>query len=169
MGRQLNFFLGPDDQFGFEIALRSAGDFVVLPSRSLSPEPSPITSTVVEKFGEEDLRVLLVRPEDVGQVRYGPIGDRSGYAPDLFRQPLVEFDRCFVSDVFIRRGRLYFTPSYFDDAGNKVQKSKPFLDWADRLLRKARSVLPTKVDATAYAGVDALKAGANGVEFRHHS
>lgn len=168
MGRQVNFFLGPADQFGFESSLRSVGDFVVLPSRSASPNPSPLTSTLVEKIGGEALRVLLVRAEDARGLRYGPISGRSEYAPDVVRDPIVEFDRCFVSDAFIRPGRLYYVPSYFDDADRKLHKPKPFLDWADRLLRKARDSLGSKVDDIAYAGVDALKLQAAGVELRRH-
>jgi hypothetical protein len=167
MGRQINFFLGAADQAPFEASLRSLGDFAVLGSRSPSPMPLRLCSTVVETFGEELLRVYLARPQDVDQLHYRLIGNGTEYTPDVLRDPVIEFDRCFVSDGFIRRGRLYYVSGYFDEANRKIRKSEAFIEWADRVMRKAARELGTKVDGICYAGLDALKQQAAGVQLRH--
>jgi hypothetical protein len=76
-GRQINFFIGPSDQEPFERALRRAGDFAVLRSRSFSPVPEIQGTTVLTRYGEESLRVLLARPEDIDSIRYEPITARA--------------------------------------------------------------------------------------------
>jgi hypothetical protein len=163
-GRQINFFIGPSDQEPFERALRRAGDFAVLRSRSFSPVPEIQGTTVLTRYGEESLRVLLARPEDIDSIRYEPITARAEYSCSPEFAPILEFDRCYVSDDLIRAGRLYYIPKYYDSAGKLVAKSTAFLKWADQLLKAAQAALQ-EIESDFYAGRAALKLRASGVRF----
>lgn len=153
LGRQLVFFLGPNDQVQLDVALRAAGA-KFLPSRPSTPMPSPIDTTVVANFGTDRLRVLLARACDI--VTYVPVKGRSEYACDPIKEPVIEYDRSYVSETLIRSGRLFFVPAYPDAAGTRVNKNSEFVAWADGILRATRRRLH-RIGPSLYAGNQALQ------------
>lgn len=163
-GRQVNFFLGPSDQVPFERALRSVGDLVILESRSQTWEPEIRSTTELVNFGMEPLRVLLARPSDLAKIRFRLIEGRASFSCDPMFMPIVEFDRCYVSDLLIRRGRLFFVSKYHDDHKQVVSKSEAFVGWADGLMAAAKKALK-KIENNFYAGDGALKMRSEGVLF----
>ena len=163
-GCQVNFYLGPSDQEPFEGALRKAGEIVVLKYLSSSAAPECQRGTVISRMGEEPLRVLLARPEDVDAIRFEPVRGRQEYSCSSSAAPIIEFDRCFVSGDFIRRGRLYYLPRHYDAAAKPLVKPAAFLSWARRLLKRARASLQM-IEHNDYAGPDALRLREAGVPF----
>jgi hypothetical protein len=155
-GRQLNFFLGPSDQEHFEQALQAAGPLVIFKSRSPSAAPETLTTTVIARFGEEHLRVLLARPDDLREVRFEPIKGRADYSCNPTYSPIIEFDRCYVSDGLIRPGRLYYIPKYYDEDGKLVPKPALFLKWAEDVFSAARASL-REIEGDLFAGAEALE------------
>lgn len=163
-GRQVNFFLGPSDQVPFEMALRGVGDLVILESRSRTAEPETRQTTEIVCFGKEPLRVILARPVDLANLTYRLIEGRGNFASDSIFMPIVEFDRCYVSEHLIRPGRLYFLPQYYDDSRQLVAKSDAFVRWANGLIAAAKKAL-TKIEHNFYAGAGALQMRSEGVLF----
>lgn len=156
LGRQFSFFLGPGDQAPFEQALRSAGSMVILKARSASSVPEQLNTTVIARFGEEDLHVLLARNSDVETITFRPVRGRPEYSGNPTTEPFVEFSRCYVSTDIIRPGRLFYIPKYPGDDGQVIVKPAAFTEWADRLLQAAKASL-TKIDSNFYAGADAIR------------
>lgn len=117
---------------------------------------------MITRFGEEPLRVLLARPADVGDIKFRPIEGREDYSCNPGTERVVEFDRCYVTPDFIRPGRLYFIPNYYDEANRVIDKPREFVDWADGLLGAARRVLK-RAGPNFLAGDDALKLRESGV------
>lgn len=154
-GRQLNFYLARSDQAPFEHVLRAVANLVILKSRSGSPRPELLENTVVTQFGGEPLRVLLAQPNELSSIVFHPIKGREEYSCDPILAPIVEFDRSYVGEDFIRLGRLYYVPEYFDDVGRLVSKRSAFLDWAERLMRATKAWLH-EVNPDTYAGPGAL-------------
>ncbi len=72
MGKQVNFFLLPEDLDLVEEAIRSAGPVVFLPD--VVPEPRVETLPSIElpqhRMGKERLRVYVTRPDFVPKIRF---------------------------------------------------------------------------------------------------
>jgi hypothetical protein len=69
MGRQINFYLHPDDQHDFDTMLKSRGDIVVVPYHHYSDKVSTVPDTIVKDITKEGSRVYLLRPEDFKELR----------------------------------------------------------------------------------------------------
>ena len=162
MGRQFSFFLGPKDQEPFEDALRRSGDLVFLKNWPLSPEPEELKSSVVLEMGREVLTLLVARRADVPLIRFQPIKGRADFSCDPTFAPVVAFSRCYVTNRFIRAGRLYRTDAYWNDDDERQKKPSEFIAWADRLYKLGKRSL-TLVEGTYYAGADALRLRDQGV------
>lgn len=147
---QINFYLHPDDQASFEAALRGCGELLVLQGLEASTRPVLSTTTSILEMGRENLRIYLVRPQDIGSVcgRQQPSG---AWTVDAMKSPVVEFSRCYFDGTGMRRGRLYAIFKYLGEDGQKVSKTKDFLQWARCLIKAARHSL-TKRDDGDYVG-----------------
>jgi hypothetical protein len=163
-GRQFSFFLGPNDQKSFEEALRGTGQVAFLKDRSHSPVAETQNSSVILKFGEEWLRILIARRDDVDKIRFKPIKDRNDFSCDVTLEPIVQFSRCYVDDKIIRPGRLYRVDEYFDTNDKLKEKSPAFIEWADQLFANGKEALH-KIGPGLYAGTEALALREAGVEF----
>jgi hypothetical protein len=163
-GRQFSFFLALADQVGFQEAIQALGDVVFLHSRSPTAIPEECSSTIVTKFGETPLRVLIARRADLAQIKFRPISGRNEWTCDVITQPIIEFDRSFVSDKSIAAGRLYRVDKYWGDDGKLLSKPDSFIEWANRLYKLAKASL-TKVEQGCYAGAEALELRKKGVAF----
>ena len=165
MGRQFSFFLGPNDQEPFEDGLRAAGDTTFLKYWPLSPFPEELQSSRVSEPGKEVLTILVACRADLPLIRFTHIKGRAEFScQSSSAAPIVEFARCYVTDRFIRAGRLYRTDVYWNEANERQKKSPEFIAWADRLYKFGKRSL-TPVDRFYYAGADALRLRSEGVAF----
>jgi len=163
-GKQFTFFLGMSDQIKFEGAMRSSGDIVFLRHWSQSARPEEVPTSQVFEMGREILGLWIARREDLPLIEFQPIKGRAEFACDPTFAPVIEFSRCYVTDRFIRAGRLYRSDKFWDDNRQLVEKSPAFIEWADRLYKLAKSSL-TKVEQGCYAGAEAIKLRETGVAF----
>ncbi len=163
-GSQFSFFLGADDQFPFEEILRQSGSIAFLKEWPLSPIAEELQHSVVSAFGEEKLGILIARREDVEKIEFTPIETRQEYSCDISSALVVEFSRCYVTDRFIRAGRLYRNDKYWGYDGKLVAKPSDFIEWGMELYRLAKKSL-TKVQQGCYAGEEAMKLRMEGVAF----
>ena len=140
MGRQVNFYLHPNDYLEFENTLRACGNFVFLPYFHYSTEIRVVDTTIPIDLNREGTRVYLIQKEDLKQVKlehiekfnYWLVADR-----DL---PVLHYDRCDFDKCRIVRGRLYFQTSFVRDM-QLISKPAEFVKWADKVIRKVRSNL----------------------------
>lgn len=155
MGRQLNFYMHPDDLAAFQcdVERRHA---VVLASRATSPSSVRLPTVLVTKYGVEPLCIYLAREEDLHLVRHDEIGESRDYAIDSLRSPVIEFSRCYFGDGVIRRGRLWFSTGYFENGGERRNQPEEFVRWASGWLRSLRRQYLRLKDGD-FAGPEAKK------------
>lgn len=153
--RQLNFYISISDQLLFEQAIKSCGVFYALKSRSTSPRGVILRDTLIASFGREPLRIILATRKDYKNIRYSQVGADSEFSADVVYMPVIEFDRCYVGDNYIRRGRLYVFFEHYDASGNVVPKAPDFVKWAQCVFSSIKRVLIRMPDGR-YAGAGAI-------------
>jgi hypothetical protein len=140
MGRQINFYLHPDDFQEFEDLLKASGDIVLLPYFHFDNKLSTVDTTIPIDIKSEEKRIYLVRHEDLNQIRLQHIEKFGYWLVDDNHLPVLHYDRCHFENNKLIRGRLYFQPSYVNEIG-WVNKSEEFIFWADSIIRTARRKL----------------------------
>lgn len=140
MGRQINFFLHPDDNKDFEVLLKSFGDIVFLPYYHHDNKVSTIEDTQIHDIVKEGTRVYLVRPEDIKDVKLTYIAKFNYWLVEDTGSPVLHFDRCTFNENKIQRGRLYFHPQSVKDM-TWLKKSDDFVNWADNIIKTVRRKL----------------------------
>lgn len=164
MGTQFSFFLAPADQLPFELALTASGDIAFLRDVSHSSTPEEANTSKVLAMGKERLDLWIARRQDLPDLRFNAVGARDEYSCDSTFAPVVEFGRCYVTDKFIRAGRLYRVDKFWNENSELVSKPDSFVEWAERLYKLAKASL-TKVEQGCYAGAEAVKLRQAGVAF----
>jgi hypothetical protein len=150
MGKQVNFFLLPQDLGLVEEAIRSTGAVVFIPAVVSEPRVETLQSIDLpeERMGKEPLRVYVTRPDLLPKIRFRHV-PAQGYFIVEPGSPVIELDRNFFDGKSIRHGRMYFyTGPDFDPE---------FVRWGDRVLRAVRKVLVRAPESkTEYFGPAAL-------------
>ena len=140
MGRQINFYLHPDDYQEFEDLLKSTGDIILLPYFHFDNKIRTVTTTIPLDLKKEESRIYLVRQQDFNQMKLRHI-EKFGYWLIADNQlPVLHYDLCSFEDEKIIRGRLYFQPSFVNDM-QWVNKSEDFVNWSDKVIKTARRKL----------------------------
>ncbi|PKP46724.1 MAG: hypothetical protein CVT94_13765 [Bacteroidetes bacterium HGW-Bacteroidetes-11] len=161
MGRQINFFLHPDDQDYFDKLLKSFGDVVLLPYYHFDNKISTTADTKVRDIEKEGSRIYLVRPEDFKDIKLVHIKTFNYWLVDDNSLPVLHFDRSVYRDNSIHRGRLYFQPQFLENM-EWVKKSDDFVNWADKIIKTVRHKLKKhkyqmgSYYSTEYLGENAL-------------
>ncbi len=140
MGRQINFFLHPDDQDDFDKLLKSFGDVVLLPYYHFNNKIFTAADTIVRDIKKEGSRIYLVRPEDFMDIKLVHIEKFNYWLVDDNSLPVLHFDRSIYRDNTIHRGRLYFQPQFVENM-EWVKKSDDFVNWADKIIKTVRRKL----------------------------
>ncbi len=162
MGRQINFFLHPDDQEDFDRLLKSFGDLVLFRDYNYSDEVTIVKDTLIRDIDKEKYRVYLIRPADFKDFPLKHVEKFNYWYVESSSLPVLHFDRSVYRDNKIQRGRLYFEPKYVDDTG-WVNKSDDFINWADKIIKTVRNRLKKYKSQmgsstyTEYLGANALK------------
>jgi hypothetical protein len=163
-GRQFSFFLGPQDQLPFEEALLATGQVVFLKDRPRSATPEEQESSVISRFGEEWLQLLIARRGDLKDISFNPIKNRGDFSCDITLDPVVQFSRCYIDSKIISAGRLYRIDKYYNENGILTSKSTEFIKWADLLFKNGKKILH-RIEQGFYAGTEALTLRKAGVQF----
>lgn len=140
MGRQINFFLHPDDQKDFETILTSTCEVSFLPYYHFDNKVRTIHDTIINDFKKEGKRVYVVRHPDLIHIRLQHIEKFGYWLVDDNELPVLHYDRCIFENNKITSGRLYFQPQFVRDM-QWVPKSDEFVNWADNLIKTARRKL----------------------------
>jgi hypothetical protein len=135
---QVNFYLTPDEQPWLDELLGSSGPIRIVMGMSNAFRPQFSSTTVLHSPGDEDLKIHLVREQDIELLHTREVPNQREWFVDVLRSPVVECLRCFTDGKILRRGRLYFIEDYYDDNGRLVKKHAEYLKWARGLIRKVR-------------------------------
>ena len=162
MGRQINFFLHPDDQKDFDELLKSFGQPILIPYYHHDNKISVVSDTIIHDTKIEGSRIYLVRQEDFKDIKLEYISNLNYWLIADNKLPVLHFDRSEFIDNEIHRGRLYFQPQFVDNM-QWVKKSDDFVNWADNIIKVVRRKLKKykhkmgNYDYTEYLGETALK------------
>jgi hypothetical protein len=137
MGRQVNFFLHPDDQKDFDDLLKTFDDICFLSYYHKSNNPTVINDTIMLDHIKEGSRVHLVRRQDLELVKLNFVEKFNYRLIDNTASPVLDFDRCVVNENDLRRGRLYFQPKYFENL-KWIEKDINFIKWSDNIIAKTK-------------------------------
>ncbi len=137
MGRQINFYLHPDDYHDFEDILRASGDIAFLPYYHYDNVVSIAETTIPTDIRKEGRGIYLVRRSDLKQIKLQHI-EKYGYWLVADRHlPVLHYDRCSFENNKIIRGRLYFQPQYISDM-KSFNKPEDFVKWADDVIKTVK-------------------------------
>ena len=137
MGRQINFFLHPDDQNDFNDFLNSFDDICFLSYYHKTDNPTIINDTLIRDHIKEGIRVHLIRKRDLNEIRFRFIEKFNYWLIDNNLSPVLDFDRCISLENDLRRGRLYFQPKFVENLV-WVEKKTDFVKWSDFIISKTR-------------------------------
>ena len=133
MGRQVNFYMHPDDLTEFEADLRSRSKIRLLSSKWSTAQARylPTAELILpERWDLDDLAVYICREEDAEYfvMQHRPV---LGYwTVDIHASPVLKFSRSYFDGKVLKRGRIYYIPE---------GKPLDFVRWADALIRRVRS------------------------------
>ena len=154
-GHQVNFFLTPDDLAECECRMRKIAPLALIEYRSDATTPKTLRNSAVPEMGKSWLSIGVVRPEDLGAIRFDPVHAQGYSTMDVLRSPLVELSRCFFDGKQLRRGRLYFTSRFYDQEDTLISKDTAFVKWARSVLKAAVRGLRRDKELQSYIGSQA--------------
>jgi hypothetical protein len=140
MGKQVNFYLTPEDTEFFIEKLRKIEPILVIHSRSPTSEPRIVNSLSLREDGHSWLYFFLVQDNAIDDLIMREVPAQDYWAVDSLRSPVIEFTRSFFDTSQVRSGRLWYEDRYYD-ANQLVQKPESFVMWANRVLRNVRKNL----------------------------
>lgn len=132
MGRQVNFYMMPDDVADLESHFKAVGDIVFLAVRMSGPQPRE-EATLEPLSGDFGMRYLVRRP-DLSKLRIQHVAEQGDYAISAPFSPVVEFSRSRLDDEMGRLapGRMYVSTSVWDGS-TQIIATPEFLTWAGTL------------------------------------
>jgi hypothetical protein len=133
MGRQVYFYMMPEDLADLEAALKARGDVAFLAQPMPGPELREVESLapLPGDFGGR----LLARRSDLGRVRTRPVPAQGYYLMDASASPVVELSRSRLDEGTGRLscGRMYVATAYWEN-GKCVDPDPEFLAWTGKVL-----------------------------------
>ena len=162
MGRQVNFFLHPDDQQEFDDFLKTFDEIVFIPYYHRTDKLTFISDTIVNDYVKEGIRVYLARKSDLNKIRLDYIATQEYWLINS-DSPVLEFDRSIFRENTILSGRLYFQTKFVE---NMVWVDQPadFVKWSDNIIKSARRNLNKfKRDFGSFSYTDYL--GSNALDW----
>jgi hypothetical protein len=143
VGRQVGFYLHPDDEPDFDRFLKSFGEVVLVPHLQRTGTLTTVPDTLTASrggFDYEGSRIYLVRPGDLASVQLEHQPSEGYWLVDEAPLAGLHFDRCGLRSDRLLEGRLYFQTRYVRD-GRWADPPEDFVRWADRIVRGARRKL----------------------------
>lgn len=137
MGRQVNFYIMPEDLADLEFDLKAREDVVILTVSMPGPDPRAVDTLapLPHDYGTR----YLIRPGDLGRVRSTFVPAGGHYMVDASRSPVVEFSRGrFDAQRRLTCGRIYVYTWIQDEQDNCVKPDPDYLDWGDSLMKVIR-------------------------------
>lgn len=149
MGRQINFFMHPDDLQEFELEIKKNPEVIILAAKSDQKKPTILNSL----GGKMDcLGIYLTRKKLIDQVKLEYIAMQKYWLIDGLTSPAVEFDDGFFDGKILRRGRIYFETGFYDTKEKWQEKPEEFIKCGDSLIRWIRKKYKKDSKSGLYIG-----------------
>lgn len=155
MGKQVNFYMLPEDQLEFEQWLKARGDVCFIKQPLKTSELEIISTLVVPEMGKTWLDVYLARHTDLEDILVTYVSDQKYWLVDNNQSPVIEFGRCYYDGNILGRGRLYIQTGFYGD--EEQEKEKQFINWADKILKWIRTHYNRDSKTGYYIGPHAKK------------
>ncbi len=132
MGRQINYFMHPDDEAEFINFIKSTADicFITRPQRGPNLEILDSISSASLQGHWGSVYILWNRYRS--DVKIDLIEE--GHWHINTNSPLIEFGLCYYDKVILRRDRLYFITSYYNEDSELIKMPEEFLKWGSRII-----------------------------------
>jgi hypothetical protein len=153
MAHQVNFYAAPEDIAQIEAEVRQIEPIEFLHSRSQAAGPRVVSSLDLREDGTPWLFFYLVRESDLAAVVTNRVPAQGYWTVDVFRSPVVEFNRCYFDGNILRRGRVYYVDGFYRSDEIWVEKSEYFRRWAKSVFKITKRCL--KRHGTDYIGQEA--------------
>lgn len=153
MGKEIRFYLAPEDLVDMDRQLKQKVHFIVIADRSSNA--NPILAELVfpcDQNVKPNLWIHLARHEDFENIVLRYVPAQSYWVVDVLRSPVIEFSRSFFDGVIMRQGRMFFDTGYYDADGKWVEKPEAFLTWAANMFKSTKKVLKRDPVLDAYVG-----------------
>jgi len=167
MGRQVNFYMLPDDIAAYEQVLKAEGNVCFLEEMTPTPQIRIIDTLAVPETKNRRLRVYLAQEGDLSGIVTEEVPTQQYWLIDVVQSLAVEFDRSYYNGQILGRGRLYFQTGYYDSNDQCIDKPEEFVRWADRLLRWIRRHYKRNPETGFYLGPHAWEWVARGGQLRN--
>lgn len=119
----------------FESELKKLGPYLAIPWKSSKPTFDPLPSILVERFGEDDLNLYLLREADKSSLKIRHHEKIKQWNIEDAASPVIELSRCYCEEGLIRRGRLFYYSKFLSKNGQWEHKDQAFVKWADAVLK----------------------------------
>jgi len=138
MGRQINFFMMPEDLNLLENKIKEMG-FVIVAEEMLDDNIVVINSLTNNNYGK---RKYITFQNLFNFCKIEKLEENRFWINETF-SPVIEFYNSYYSEEkkMMRPGRLYYNTDYYDKTGLKVLKSDFFSKNADKLFKWCKTNL----------------------------
>ena len=168
MGRQINFYMAPNDEKAFLDYILSTGNVAIV------GEPGPTNQPRILKDFNPAVRdetlwltVYLWNQDTTPQVFLRAVETQGYYVVDFFKSEVVEWGRCYLDleKKILRRGRIWME-TYHLEGEQFIKKSEAFIRWFERLQRWVRkNCEKSEKSPGCYVGSEALLLKDYGIKF----
>lgn len=165
MGKQVNFYMHPDDLNDFNKMMRLDKELKMINNISQSKKPEVRESLTVTEYNKERLTIYLVQSKYINDVKMKFIAKQNYWLVDELCSAVIEFSRCYFDGVIMRRGRLYYQAGYYDENDNWKDKPEDFKLWADKKLSWIKKNYQKEKGVEFYVGSHAKEWKASGGKF----
>ena len=170
MGRQVNFYMLPEDELIFLTFLFGNPNIVFINTTSSTYEPQFISN--IEAFLDNNKTQTLIYNK---QFEIGPNiirahrktiynsetgsyteTDQVFYKIDLINGPFIEYSRCKQKNNTLFSGRIW-AEMYYLQQGKLIHKGDDFVNWYEQVARWLRKNLKKIREVDGYLGSETMK------------
>lgn len=155
MGRQINFYMLPEDEREFISYVLQRKDVVMIAEPFESKSPN-IISSLPEPFSKPLWHSVYFWNKNINGAPETKYIEKQGYfLIDSLASSVIEFSRSFIRDNFLVRGRIRAQINYWKE-DKIVSKGKEFENWFNAIVRWIRKHYQ-KISELEYIGPHALE------------
>ena len=168
MGRQINFYMAPNDEKMLRDYILSQEHIAIIGQPSWTNQPC-ILKDFDPTVADETLwlTVYLWNQDITPQVFMKTVEAQGYYVVDFFKSEVIQWGRCYLDmqNNILRRGRLWMEAYHFE-GDQPFKKNEAFIRWFERLQKWVRKNC-TKCDKYpgCYVGSEALLLKDYGTKF----
>ena len=166
MGHQIACYLSIEDSILLSESVLQPNDDVILKDRSRGPYPEVVASPDLVEHGNRNYLFYFAQIATLDSSVMTEVPTQGYWAFETLFSPVVELTLGRFDGAVLRRSRLYYTDSFYDDKRTLVTKPEAFLVWAKQIFTKSRRLLTYDSGLKSYLGPHAAQMRDSGIELR---